>query len=97
MPKQAWDGNPTWEQFIVFSWQGDNGHMMLAAVNYGPTQGQCYVSIDVPSLASGPVVLSDTLSQAAYERDGRDLQTKGLYLDMPAYGAHLFEVTPVAA
>jgi hypothetical protein len=90
-PRPAWEGNPTWEQFVVFSWQGEGDRTTLAAVNYGPTQGQCYVTFDIPAFANGPVVLADLLSATSYERDGRALQTEGLYLDMPAYGAQLFE------
>jgi hypothetical protein len=29
-----------------------------------------------------------------YERDGDDLVGRGLYLDMPAWGYHVFDVTP---
>jgi hypothetical protein len=28
-----------------------------------------------------------------YERDGNDLDRRGLYLDLPAWGYHVFEVT----
>jgi hypothetical protein len=28
-----------------------------------------------------------------YERDGDDLARRGLYLDLPAWGYHVFEVT----
>jgi hypothetical protein len=39
--------------------------------------------------------LHDRLGGAVYERDGTDLFTRGLYLDMPAWGTHAFEVQPV--
>jgi hypothetical protein len=32
---------------------------------------------------------------AVYDRDGTDLAARGLYLDMPPWGAHAFEVQPV--
>jgi hypothetical protein len=28
----------------------------------------------------------------AFERDGGELQSRGLFLDMPAWGYHVFEV-----
>ena len=36
--------------------------------------------------------LRDRLGSASYERDGNDLAARGLYLDMPAWGYHAFEV-----
>jgi hypothetical protein len=39
------------------------------------------------------VQLADQLSPARYERDGADLAARGLFLDLPAWGHHAFEVT----
>ena len=33
------------------------------------------------------------MSPARYEREGDELISRGLYLDMPAWGYHVFEVT----
>jgi hypothetical protein len=38
--------------------------------------------------------LRDLLGVAVYDRDGTDLASRGLYLDMPAWGYHAFEVQP---
>ena len=38
------------------------------------------------------VRLKDLMSAAAYERAGSDLLSGGLYLDMPAWGYHVFEL-----
>jgi hypothetical protein len=59
-------------------------------VNYGPSQGQCYVTLDCPELTGRRVTLVDLLGNARYERD--NLATVGLYLDMPAWGAQVFEL-----
>jgi hypothetical protein len=40
--------------------------------------------------------LKDFMSTACYERDGDDLLSRGLYLDVPAWGYHVFEVGIVA-
>ena len=39
--------------------------------------------------------LRDRLGPALYERDGADLAARGLYLDLPAWGYHAFELLPV--
>ena len=42
--RPAWDGNPTWDCFLVFAWQGPNGKRLLVTVNYAPNQSQCTFS-----------------------------------------------------
>ncbi|HWH69286.1 MAG TPA: alpha-amylase family glycosyl hydrolase [Candidatus Sulfotelmatobacter sp.] len=89
--RPAWADNGTWDQFIVFSWE-QGARRLLAAVNYGPVQGQCYVSLDVPGLAGRKFTLADLLGAARYNRDGDGLAGNGLFLDMPPWGFHLFEL-----
>jgi len=91
----AGDGNPTWERFLVFSWEVPGGRL-LGVVNYGPTPGQCYVALPFADLDGRVVILQDLLNPAVrYERDGADLARRGLYLDMPAWSHHLFEMAVV--
>ena len=33
----------------------------------------------------------------AFDRDGHDLESRGLFLDLPPWGHHVFEVTAVGA
>ena len=89
--RAAWEGNPTSDAFVVMSWEGDTGRL-LACVNFGPTQGQCYVEAAFPGLEGTRVVLADLTGPARYQRDGADLARGGLYLDLPAWGFHVFEV-----
>jgi len=91
--RPAWDGNPTWERFIAFSWDG-GGRRLVGAVNYGPTQGQCYVRMPHTDLEGHGLLLRDLMNPTTtYERHGDDLAARGLYLDMRAWGYHLFELT----
>ena len=91
----AWEGNWTWDCFIAFAWQGADGRSLLAAVNYALNHSQCYVRWPFAGLSDQTVCLSDLLGSAVYERRGSDLQAHGLYLDLPAWGYHLFEVTAI--
>lgn len=92
----AWDGNETWDGFVCFAWEGQEGRRVLVAVNYAPTQGQCYVRLPFEDLRGQTVRLQDRLSPAVYDRRGDDLMAGGLYLDMPGWGHHVFEVTRAA-
>ena len=89
----AWKGNETWDGFLAFAWEGRQGEQLLAAVNYAGTQGQCYVKLPFSNLANRPVHLRDLMRPASYDRDGNDILSRGLYLDLPAWGYHVFEIT----
>jgi hypothetical protein len=91
--RPAWPGNDSFEGFIASTWEGEGGRAFLVAVNFAPTRGQCFVSS--PLLVPGRRVVTfvDLLSEARYEREGDDLETRGLYLDLPGWGRHIFEVS----
>jgi hypothetical protein len=89
--RAAWPENPTWDRFVAMAWQGGGGRRLLAAVNYGPTQAQCWAQVPFAGLGR-KVVLQDLLADARYERDGAELGAKGLYLDLPPWGRHAFSV-----
>jgi glycosidase len=90
----AWPGNPTHEGFVAFAWNGGARH--IACVNYAPHQAQCYARVPWSDMQGRSYVLRDMLSPAAYERDGNDLLQRGLYLDLPAWGYHVFRVQQAA-
>jgi hypothetical protein len=66
---------------------------MLVTVNYAPNQGQCYVRLPFGELTGSSLRLRDRTSDAAYDRSGDDLLARGLYLDLPAWGVHVFDVS----
>jgi glycosidase len=91
----AWDGNWTWDCFVAFAWQGPGGEHLLVAVNYAPNQSQCYVRLPFMDLGKGQWRLEDMIGDVTYDREGNDLQARGLYLDEPPWQAHTFLLTKV--
>jgi glycosidase len=94
--KPAWDGNWTSSSFLAFAWSLPAGDRLLVAVNYSPNQSQCYVRLPFDNLAGRQWRLQDQLSADVYDRDGQDLLSHGLYLDMPPGKASVFSLTKVA-
>lgn len=90
----AWEGNPSAAGFLAWSWDLNGKSRLLVTVNYAPAHGQCYVPL--PWLSSGDTMmrLRDTMSPAVYDRDGSSLAAPGLYLDLPPWGYHVFELAP---
>ena len=89
----TWEGNWAWNCFLAFLWQGPGGERLLVTVNYADNQSQCFVHLPFPDLAGRTVRLKDQMSPASYDRDGNDLLSQGLYLDVPAWGYHIFEMS----
>jgi hypothetical protein len=89
----AWEGNWTWDCFLAFAWQGPNEERLLVAVNYAANQSQCYVRVSFSNLSHQQWRLEDVLSDTRYDRSGDDLQSRGLYLDVPPWRAHVFSMT----
>jgi hypothetical protein len=87
----AWEGNWTWDQFVGFAWESPLARL-VGVVNYGEVQGQTYLRLPFADLNEGVWRLKDLFGSVVYERDGWDLAGRGLYLDLPAWGYHLFEL-----
>lgn len=92
----AWDGNWTWDCFIAWCWQDARGQRMLIAVNYAANQSQCYVRLPWPDLAGRAVQLNDLLGPDRYGREGNDLISRGLFLDLPPWGRNVFTVSALS-
>jgi glycosidase len=96
--KSAWDGNWTSDCFLASFWQGVKGvndEHLLVVVNYAANQSQCYIRIPVPNLRAQRWRLEDLLGDVRYDRDGNELDSRGLYLDVPPWQAHVFSLTQV--
>jgi Alpha amylase, catalytic domain len=92
----AWDGNWTWDCFICFAWSGPEGASLIIAVNYAPNQSQCYAHIPFDDLKGATIRLRDLMGPAVYDRNGDEMVSRGLYLDLPAWSYHVFELTSLA-
>ena len=77
--------------FIAHHWSlGDARRLVI--VNWSAAQAQCFVPLELPALAGTSWQLRDLLGSASYQRRGDELLDPGLYLDMPAYAYHLFDL-----
>jgi hypothetical protein len=91
----AWDGNGSYDNFVVFSWLGPNRERLLVVVNYADNRSQCYVRLPFDEFAGRPLRLKDLMAAVQYDRDGNEVLSRGLYLDLPSWGYHVFQLTRV--
>jgi hypothetical protein len=93
-PRAGWAGNPTHENLVLIQWQTQPPDFVLVVVNLAPHAAQGYAPLTVPALADFDWRLHDRLSPEVWDRVGSDLQTQGLYLDVPAHAAQCFHFAP---
>ena len=86
----AWNGNGTAGNVLAWAWRDPDGRHLLAAVNFAPDSGQCYVELPFSELDGGQWQLLDLLGTVRYERQGDDLRARGLYLDLQPWQCHVF-------
>jgi hypothetical protein len=86
----AWEGNWTNDCYIAFTWQGGGEEKILIAVNYSPYSSQCYVKLPFSELDANSWSFHDLTDDNIFIREGADLQSKGLYLDEPAWKIYVF-------
>jgi hypothetical protein len=88
----AWDRNWTWDCILAFAWTGPAGDRLLVTVNFAANQSQCHVRLPWGDLAGTTWRLQDLLGNEVYDREGNDLQGRGLYLDVAPWKASVFSL-----
>ncbi|MGO9464701.1 MAG: alpha-amylase family glycosyl hydrolase [Isosphaeraceae bacterium] len=86
----AWDGNWTNDCFVAFCWQGADGERLVVVVNYAPNQSQCRLRLPFEGLGGKSWLLQGQISSDTYERDGNELQSQGLFVDLRPWQASAF-------
>jgi len=90
---QAWESNRTFENYIAFSWKGEEDERIIAVANYSHQRGQCYIRFPFDDMGSGTLILQDLLNGSRFERLGEDLLVKGLYIDEPGWKTYVFNIS----
>ena len=85
----GWPDDASCEQLLSWCWQ-DREHRTLVIVNDGQAPVAARVRLPWPDLAGRSWRLIDVLSGEAYERDGNEMSTDGLYVQLPPWGFNLF-------
>jgi len=85
------DDNRSNNHYIGFTWWRSN-EKVVVVVNFSPLQGQCFIKIPFADLSGQTWKLTDHFTGTAYERDGNELLSRGLYLDEPGWKYYVFYI-----
>jgi hypothetical protein len=86
----GWPGNQSYASLAARSWAGDRGgDRHLIVVNLSGQPAQARVPLDWPDLPGRSWRLTDILGQNVFERDGDELASPGLFVDLGPWQSHL--------
>jgi len=88
-PTVPWADDPGTSPILCWSWTGDT--RWLVAVNLSERARIARVAARWPELRGRTVRLHDPTQDVVYDRTGDDLND-GLYVELPAWGWHLFRL-----
>jgi hypothetical protein len=88
--RSGWPDNPTFQNIVAWTWTKDS-ERYLVAVNLSDGKAEAQVKVPWPDADGKTWVLTDLLSNAAYERAGSDMLSPGLYVGLDAWGYNLFQ------
>jgi Alpha amylase, catalytic domain len=87
--RTGWPDNPSYQNLVAWSWLGD-GDLYLIVVNLNGSAAQANVQVPWGDVGGKTWHLVDALSGAAYDRNGDDMLSPGLYVELGPWKCHFF-------
>ncbi len=89
---QAWEGNPSHECLVINGWQSDTKAYLLC-VNYAGYPSQGRLQLPLHWIGADGLEMMDIYGGQPYSRPRTEQLTAGLFVDLPSFGMHLFEIS----
>jgi len=86
--RTGWPDNASFQNIVAWTWRF-GGELCLIAVNLSDQPAQARIQLPFDHLRAAQWRLTDALSGAVYDRDGDEMLSQGLYVDLPAWNYHL--------
>jgi hypothetical protein len=88
--RSGWPDNQSFQNLVAWNWrQGDQRYLVV--VNLSDSAGQAQVQVPWPEIAGWNYQLTDLLSGTSFGRDGDQMLSPGLYVDLQPWNYHFFE------
>lgn len=91
LPCEGWPDNPSHHDLLAWGWRGTAG-TFLAVVNLAAHSSQARIRLPWPDLGTGSCRLTSLLDDTRYVRSGSELTGPGLFVDLAAWGTHVFTI-----
>ena len=87
--RNGWADNPSFYNLVAWTWMRGNERYLIA-VNLGASPVEAQVQVPWAGTSSGHWRLVDVFSNATYERNGAEMLSPGLYVELGPWGYHFF-------
>ncbi len=87
LERSGWPDNASFLNLVAWSWQKNDDRRVIA-VNLSDSPLQALIHI--PWTAGATWNLTDLLSDLTYQRDGNDMASRGLYIELAPWAFHFF-------
>jgi hypothetical protein len=87
--RTGWPDNISFQNLVAWSWL-KNDEQFLIGVNFSDGPVQARLRLPWADVGGGPWRLVDVLTGATYERDGDEMRSSGLYVDLAPWCYHFF-------
>jgi hypothetical protein len=87
----GWPDNQSCANLVSWCWRKEK-ECYLIVLNLSAAPAQGLIQIPWHDLACRAWRLTDSFTGEVYERDGGEMQSVGLFVDLPAWGFHLLKV-----
>jgi glycosidase len=88
--RSGWPDNQSCQNLVAWSWVKDDDRR-LVIVNLSDNEAQARVKVPWEELRGSSWRLIDTLSNISYDRDGDEMTSPGLYLEVKPWGSFAFQ------
>jgi hypothetical protein len=86
--RTGWPDNQTCMNLVSWNWStGDDRYVIVVNLSASPAQGLIHIPWE--DIGSSAWQVSDILSGAAFTRNGLEMATVGLFVDLPPWGYHV--------
>jgi hypothetical protein len=91
--KTGWSDNASFQNLLAWNWVYEDERYLIA-INFSDAPAQARVQVTWPGARDTKWQLRDTFSSAVYERDGDEMLSPGLYVELAPWNYHLFQCLP---
>ena len=88
--RTGWPGNTTYQSVVAWSWLKDD-ERYLVIINLDSSSAQARVQVPWEDIDGGMWQLSDAISGVIYKRQGDEMRSPGLYVDLGPWSYHFFQ------
>ena len=90
--REAWQGNWTAEDFVVYQWTHAEHPTLMIIVNYSSHRSQCFVPIPSEKLNEARCSFKNLRTGESWQRDTHAVKEQGHYFDLGDYEAIVIEI-----